>query len=115
VVSSRTAIGLLAGGSLFLPLPTPVMAAALTMALFLVAVSTVATATLLAGETPGSRATTMALNGSASSLGTAIGASVGGFCLATAGFSLVALAAGLWYATAAVIVWSSGARGDGRL
>jgi predicted MFS family arabinose efflux permease len=108
LIASRAGIGLLSGGSLFLPLPAPATTAALTLAFVLVAVSTVATATLLASETPGSRATTMALNGSASSLGTAIGTSVGGLCLATAGFPLLALAAALWYAAAATVVWCSG-------
>ncbi|TAK26240.1 MAG: MFS transporter [Chloroflexota bacterium] len=107
LVVARALLGLLAGGAFLLPLPPILIAAALTLALVLVAVSTVATAALLTGETPGSRATTAALNSSGANIGTALGASVGGICLGIGGFTLLAVACALWYAASAAVVWWS--------
>jgi len=104
-LGSRTVTGLLVGGALLLPLPAPAVAGLLTFALGLHAVSHVATAAILTGETPAGRATTMALNGSAAMLGQALGAGLGGLLLALGGYAALGLGAIAWFAGAAAIVW----------
>jgi len=107
LIGSRITVCLLVGGAFLLGVPALGVVALLTLALVLAAASTVATATLLTGETPAGRATTMALNGAAGSLGTALGAGLGGLLLSVGSFTALGLGAMAWYAGGAAIVWWS--------
>jgi predicted MFS family arabinose efflux permease len=72
-------------------------------------VGLVATSTLLTEETPAGRATTMVLNRSAISLGTALGSAVGGLLLAVSGYGALGLSALAWCCAGAGLTWWSGA------
>jgi predicted MFS family arabinose efflux permease len=67
-------------------------------------------AVLLTGETPGGRSTTMTLNQSALSLGTAVGGAAGGLLLALGGYNALAAGLPIFATAAAVLVWSSRTR-----
>jgi predicted MFS family arabinose efflux permease len=99
--------GALLAGVYLLPLPTPLAVAVLPVATALVGVSTVARTTLLVGESPAGRATTMTLNTSAQSLGAAVGSSVGGLLLALVGYAGLGLAVLVFTGLAALFVWLS--------
>jgi predicted MFS family arabinose efflux permease len=68
-------------------------------------VGLVATSTLLTEETPAGQATTMVLNRSAMSLGTALGSAAGGLLLAASGYGALGLSALLWCGASAGLVW----------
>jgi predicted MFS family arabinose efflux permease len=104
VGGARAAIGLLGAAALLLPLPAPAAVGLLAVGVALMAVANAAVPTLLAEETPAGRATTMALNGAAMSLGGALGASVGGLLLATAGYGGLGLGALGWYVASVVLM-----------
>jgi predicted MFS family arabinose efflux permease len=107
LVSARLVIGALGATVLLFPVPTLTAAGLLVLCVVLMAVCNVATPTLLANETPAGRATTMALNGSATGLGTALGAGLGGVLLAVGGYSALGLSALAWCAASAALVWWS--------
>jgi predicted MFS family arabinose efflux permease len=75
--------------------------------MLMVGVSVVLGADLLAAETPAARATTQTLNGSALSLGLALGAALGGLALSLGGYPAIGLCAlGFTLAAAWLVAWS---------
>jgi predicted MFS family arabinose efflux permease len=107
LIGVRAASAALVGAALLPPLPAPAAVGLLMLGGALAAVSTVATATLLTGETPAGRAATMALNAAAVGLGSALGAGLGGLLLATGGYPALGLGPVALYAAAGLLVWWS--------
>jgi DHA1 family inner membrane transport protein len=107
LVGSRLVMAELAVTALVMPLPSLATAGLLTVAFALAAMSTVMSVTLLSVETPAARATTMTLNTSAASLGTALGSTVGGLVLGSTDYGALGLTAAAWYLTGGAIVWFS--------
>lgn len=81
-----------------------VATAALTLGAFFAGGADAATATLLTRDAPGGRATAMTLNGSAQSLGWALGSSLGGLLLAIGGFAAIGAAVPVFGLLAAVLL-----------
>lgn len=86
VIASRAVAGLLMGASLLLPLPALITVVLLTLGLLANGASNVATVVLLTGVAPTGRATALTVNGSAMSLGAALGGAVGGLLIAVGGY-----------------------------
>ena len=107
LVGSQLALGLLIVAALTLPAPGVVAVGLMTLAGFVAGVGLVATSTLLTEETPAGRATTMVLNRSAISLGTALGSAAGGLLLAVSGYGALGLSALVWCGASAGLTWWS--------
>ena len=105
LIGSRVASGLLTGAALLAPLPALAAASLLTLGLVMTGISMVAIPLLLTQETPAGRATTLTLNGSAYSVGIALGGGLGGLLLALSGYSAIGLSALLLLAAAGGLVW----------
>jgi MFS transporter, DHA1 family, inner membrane transport protein len=70
--------------------------------------SNVATVVLLTHAAPTARATTLTVNGSAMSLGSALGGALGGLLLATGGYGLVGIGTlVLGISSAVIVAWAS--------
>ena len=110
MVQGRVTCGALGATALLLPAPGPVIAGLLALCAVLMAVCNVAAPILLAEETPGGQATTMALNTATMGVGNAAGASLGGLLLAVGGYSTLGLAVAAWYSISAILIWWSGPR-----
>jgi DHA1 family inner membrane transport protein len=110
LVSSELGLGLLMAAGLTLPVPGAVAVGLMTLAGVMAGVRQVASSTLLTEETPAGRATTMVLNRSAISLGTALGSAMGGLLLAVSGFGALGLSALLCCCASAGLVWWSRSR-----
>jgi predicted MFS family arabinose efflux permease len=98
IAATRAVAGLLFGLAFVLPFAAPLSALLIALALLVVGVSAVLNADLLALESPAGKATTLALSYAANSLGTALGAGLGGLALSLGDYPAVsacALAAGL--------------------
>jgi predicted MFS family arabinose efflux permease len=107
VVATAPVTGLVLGSAFLLPV-SPAAVMALTFAGFVVnGVGSVALNALLLNEAPAGRATTMSLNGSAQSLGSAVGSSLGGVLLALGGYGAIGVGIMALGAAAAVVVWLS--------
>ena len=78
LVGGRIASGLMMTGPFILPVATPVGVLMMAVGAWTSALSTIATTLVLANESPAGRSTTMTLNGSAWSVGIAIGARLAG-------------------------------------
>ncbi len=107
VIWSRIVSGVFMGSTLFLPIPALATVAVATVGLIANGASNVATVVLLTHTAPTARATTLTVNGSAMSLGSALGGALGGVLLATGGYAL--LGAGtliLGVSSAVVVAWS---------
>jgi predicted MFS family arabinose efflux permease len=91
-----------------LPVEPSALVLLLFAAGFLGAVSLVALTTLLASETPAAPATTMALNSSAVSLGSAFGAMAGGGLLAIGGYGVLGSGLTAFGIASALAVWRPG-------
>ena len=108
LVGGRIASGLMMTGIFIVPAPTPVAVLMMALGAWTGALSTIATTLVLANESPAGHAATMTLNGSAWSVGIAIGASLGGIVLALGGWpALGALGLG-FFLVAAGLGWLSG-------
>lgn len=93
------------------PAPTPVGVVMLALGGWTSALSTVATTLVLANASPADRATTMTtLNGSAWSVGIAIGASLGGVVLALGGWAALGLLGLSFFLVAVSLGWLAGVR-----
>ena len=90
-----------------MPLPTLVGVGALTLGMVAIAFGTVMTAVVLVRETPGGRATTMTLNSTAYTLGTAVGGALGGLLVGLSGFGALGWLVLAAYSAAAGLVWWS--------
>ena len=108
VIWSRVVSGVFMGSALFLPIPALATVAVATIGLIANGASNVATVVLLTHAAPTARATTLTVNGSAMSLGSALGGALGGLLLATGGYSLLGVGTLVLGTTSAVIVswWS---------
>jgi len=87
LITGRAGGGLLLGAALLLSVPVLIAVAAIAAALLLHAASGLASVNLLSEEAPTGRATSLALNGSALSLGVALGGALGGVGLEFGGYS----------------------------
>jgi predicted MFS family arabinose efflux permease len=116
LIAGRAGCGLLLGAALLLSVPVLIAVAALAAALLLHAASGLASVNLLSDEAPTGRATSLALNGSALSLGVALGGALGGVGLELGGYSMLGLLGMMLGLSAAGVVWcfrpSAGARLD---
>jgi predicted MFS family arabinose efflux permease len=110
VIAGRAISGGLMGSALVLPLPALLTVALLTLAMLANGASNVATVALLSGVAPTGRATALTLNGSAMSLGTALGGSVGGLLLAVGGYPTLGAGSLVLALAAAGVVWWSRSR-----
>jgi predicted MFS family arabinose efflux permease len=106
IAVSRVLTGLAVGGLFLLPISALAGIGLVAIQGLTTGVATVSVFVLLSRESPAGRATTMALNGSAMSLGVALGSSLGGLFLGLAGFWLLGFV-GLLMASlsAAVVFW----------
>jgi len=91
----RLAAAILYGLALSIPLGAVAATAVLATAMFCVGTSQVVTADMLVGASTAGRATVLAVNGSALSLGAALGAGLGGAALALGGYAAISGCAGL--------------------
>ncbi len=111
VIGSRIVSGCLMGSSLLLPLPALATVVLSTLGVLANGASNVATVVLLTGVAPTERATTLTLNGSAMSLGAALGGAGGGLMLAVGGYAALGSSSlGLALAAAGVVWWSRNRR-----
>ncbi len=105
VIATAPITGVLLGVTFFLPVP-PVAIMGLTFVGFVFnGMGSLAQNVLLLRETPAGRATTMTLNGSAQSLGSAFGSSVGGILIALGGYGYVGIGIIVLGVAAAIVVW----------
>jgi predicted MFS family arabinose efflux permease len=104
------ALGLLFAAFLLLSTDVWLVVGILPLAFFLNGGCDVIEPTLLTGETPGGRATTMTLYGAGESLGSALGGAIGGLLLLLGGFASIGLALPMIGAIAAALVWLSSPR-----
>jgi predicted MFS family arabinose efflux permease len=107
LVGSQVGVGLLMPAAVVLPVPSTMAIGLMSLGGFMGGVGLVATSTLLTEETPAGRATTMVLNRSGMSLGTALGSALGGLLLATSGYGALGLSSLLWFGASAGLVWWS--------
>jgi predicted MFS family arabinose efflux permease len=110
LIATRTVSGLLYGAALLDSVPALPAIGLIAVALLTTGIGAVVTAELLEVGTPAGRATTLTLNGSAMSLGVALGAGLGGLALTLGGYQalgLCALVSGLAAASVAAS-WSPG-------
>lgn len=111
LIVARTVSGLLYGLALLDPVPAVAAIGLIAVALLTTGIGAVVTAELLEVGTPAGRATTLTLNGSAMSLGVALGAGLGGLALTLSGYQALGLCALVTGMAAAGIAasWSPGA------
>jgi len=105
LIAGRAGCGLLLGAALLLPVPVLIAVAAIAASLLLHAASGLASVNLLCEEAPNNRATTLALNGSALSLGIALGGVLGAVGLEFGGYSTLGLLGTTLGLFAAGVVW----------
>ena len=108
VIWSRMLSGVFMGAALFLPIPALATVVVATLGLIANGASNVATVVLLTHAAPTARATTLTVNGSAMSLGSALGGALGGLLLATGGYGLLGIGTlVLGISSAVVVAWAS--------
>ena len=61
---------------------------------------------LLAANAPGGRGTALTLHASALSLGTGLGAAIGGLVLTVAGYPAIGIVSAAFFIVSALLVWS---------
>ncbi len=110
VAGGRSACAALLAVTMLLPLPAGPVIALLTLNAGLMSVTMVATILLLTAESPANRATTLALNGSANSLGIALGGALGGLLLAFGDYPALGVGALALGGAGAALAWWSRAR-----
>ena len=97
-------------GIFIVPAPTPVGVLMMALGAWTGALSTIATTLVLANESPAGRATTMTLNGSAWSVGIALGESLGGVVLALRGWVALGALGLAFFLAGAFLGWLSEAQ-----
>ncbi len=105
VALTTAMMALLFGAMLTVPLGAAGAVATLSGATFAYAVGWVGLNTLLAGETPAGQATTMVLNASIFSLGSAASGALGGLLLALGGYRALGLGLPVFALAAVPLVW----------
>lgn len=113
IVAARALGAVLLGAGLLLPLPVGPFIALMAVNAGMMGVATVAITLLLTAESPAGRATTLTLNGSANSLGIALGGAIGGLLLALGDYAAIGVGALVLSGAAAVLAWWSRARAVG--
>jgi predicted MFS family arabinose efflux permease len=107
MIASRLTAGLLFAGAMIPPLPGVVVVVMVSLAMVVQGLYTVPSLLVLNAETPGGRATTMTLNSSAMSLGTALGGMIGGVALTLGGYATLGICAPIFLLAGAGIIWWS--------
>ena len=107
MIVSRAGAGLLLALAMMLPLPGIAVVAMVALAMVMSGLYGVPNLLVLNAETPAGRATTMTLNSSAISLGTALGGVVGGVALTLGGYSALGICAPIFSLSGAAIIWWS--------
>jgi predicted MFS family arabinose efflux permease len=97
--------GSLIGLSLMLPLPALAAVACMAAGWLMHGLVMVSTVVLLVGQSPAGRGTTLTLYGAAMNLGIALGAALGGFVLARAGYISLGLCTLALPLVSATLVW----------
>jgi predicted MFS family arabinose efflux permease len=97
--------GPLIGLSLLLPLPAPAAVALMAAGWLMHGLIMVSTVVLLVDQAPAGRATTLMLYAAAMNFGVALGAALGGFALAQAGYGALGLCTLAFPLVSAVLVW----------
>ena len=105
VAGARASCAALLGAAFVLPLPVGLVILLLTLNAGITSVALVATTLLLTAESPAGRATTLTLNGSANSLGIALGGALGGLLLALGDYPALGLGALALGAASAALTW----------
>jgi predicted MFS family arabinose efflux permease len=104
-IAAGAGAGLCLGAGLLLPLAWWAAVGSLALGTLLYGITQVASALLLAQETPVGQAATMTLRGSATSLGAALGGAAGGAVLPVAGFEALGLGAAVYCLVGAALAW----------
>ena len=106
----RACGAVLLGAALLLPLPAWSVITLQALNAGLMSVTIVATTLLLTAESPAGRGTTLTLNGSANSLGIALGGALGGLLLVLGDYPALGLGALVLGSTSAALAWWSRSR-----
>lgn len=107
MISARLLGGCILAAALILPLPVLAAVGLLWLSMVLFAPNAVATALLLAAESPVGRATTLTVNFSALGLGQGLGGAIGGLALVHGGWAAVGLCSCALLVAGAGLVWWS--------
>ena len=107
VIVTRLLMSLFIAAMLLLPLHAFVSVGLLTLSTVMLGTGIVATSMLLTNESPAGRATTMTLNASALSLGTAVGSSLGGLLLTLGGYPALGMGAVVLSSASGAVIWWS--------
>jgi DHA1 family inner membrane transport protein len=105
---SSLAMGLSLGAMLVLPFGAVGAVVLATAGAFAGGVGYVALTAMLASETPGAHAPTLALNGAAFNIGSAFGGAAGGILIAAGGYAALGLGLPLFALASAVTTWFTG-------
>jgi predicted MFS family arabinose efflux permease len=95
LITCRLGAAILYGAALFIPFGPIAATAVLIAAMFCIGINQVVTADMLISARHAGRATVLAVNGSALSLGAALGAGLGGAALTLGGYAAISGCAGL--------------------
>ena len=115
MVASRAFSGLMFACALLLPVPGVAVAGLIALAMVAHGAFTVTNALVLAAETPAGRATTMTVNSSAISLGTALGGAIGGLALTLGDYPALGICAPIFSLAASGLIWWSRPRAEPEL
>ena len=108
IATSRVLTGLAVAGLFLLPISGIVGVGLVAVQGVTTGVATVAVVVLLSRESPAGRATTMALNGSAMSMGVALGSALGGLLLGVADYWLLGIGAMVMSLfSAGIVLWGA--------
>jgi len=107
MIASRAGSGVMFACALLLPVSGIAVAGLIALAMVAHGAFSVTNALVLTVETPAGRATTMTLNSSAISLGTALGGAVGGLALALGSYPALGVCAPIFSLAAAGLIWWS--------
>jgi predicted MFS family arabinose efflux permease len=105
LVTGRILGGICVLGALSLPVPPLVALTLLALAALASTMGMASTTVMLASDAPGGRGTSMTLHASALSLGTAVGAAVGGLILTVASYQTVGIVSMALFVASASVVW----------
>jgi DHA1 family inner membrane transport protein len=111
MIASHVCAALVFACAMVPPLPGPAVVVLVGLAMVFQGLYGVPNLMVLNAETPVGRATTMTLNSSAMSLGTALGGVVGGIALSLGGYSALGLCAPIFPLVGAGLIWWSRPRG----
>jgi predicted MFS family arabinose efflux permease len=107
VTLTRAISGLSVGGVFLLPVAALAAAGLFAIHAFVTAIVGVGMTLLLSREAPGGKATAQSLLAVSGSLGTALGAALGGLLLTVSDYQVVGLVAALFGLVSAALIWWS--------